>query len=141
MAMPLDEYLDYIARLYPGKFGQSVYGLLNAPGESPQGTPVAPGQPAPAMPPTINIPPGGPPQAAPGQPPAMGEPAPIASGTSTPAPAAAPGGGNPILDLAKQLMGEAGKTKGLPFPDFKLAPFTGAPERPLPFTLPRFGGV
>lgn len=131
----LPDYMDYLARRFPGEYGQSISGLLNSP---PQGTiPVAPGAPAPALAPPINIPPGPPP----GAPQAEPE---VASSTTAPAPSdAAPAGqdaGSGLMGLAKQLMGQAGKTQGLPFPDLaKIQPADTGPVRPLPLTLPKFG--
>lgn len=130
----LNDYMDYLARRFPGQFGQSPeLGLLNA-------QPQRPGSPAlPMAPPTTVAPPVQPPAQLPPSP----DPEPIASGTSVGAPGAADSGQSPLLKLGQQLMGQAGQQKpqGIPFPDAaKLSPFTGNPLHPLPFNLPRFGG-
>lgn len=129
----LPDYMDYLARRFPGQYGQSISGLLSNP--PPGSIPVASGAPAPALAPPINIPPG-PPPAAP-----QAEPEPIASSTTAPAPDAAPADqGKGLMALAQQLMGQAGKTQGLPFPDLaKIQPGDTGPVRPLPLTLPKFG--
>lgn len=140
----LDDLIDYYARMTPGQFGPSTMsGLLNPPNVSPNGTPVPSGAPAPAMPPAINIPVGPPPA------PPSADPAPIASGTTAPAPtdpmaALGAGKGQGSLDaLAQQLMAMANKpATGLPFPkQAQLQPGNTGPMRPLPLNLPKFGGT
>lgn len=128
----LDDYLDYIARLYPGQFGQSTSLALQNGGTQP----VAPGAPAPPLPAPLQVP---------------NAPAPIASGTSLPVPTS---DGTPAGDLtqpspqsnktsggldalAKQLLAMAGKQGSPQF--MKLAPDNTGPLRPLPLNIPKFG--
>ena len=150
MAADLDDYLDYIARLYPGQYGQSVYGLLNSPGTPAAGVPAQSGGAAPPMAPPINIPPGGGsalPSVTPSSQPAaaMAPTTPSAPDPNATSPifgtGAAKSGGGSLDALAKQLMTMASqKGQGLPFPNAaQLQPFTGNPLRPLPLNLPRLG--
>src|SRR5580704_1556243 len=150
MAADLDEYLDYIARLYPGQYGQSVYGLLNSPGTPQAGVPAQSGAPAPPMAPPINIPPGGgsalPSVTPSSQPAAAGypdTPTPIASSTSVgdANPNSNGGASGGLAGLAKQLLAmSSSQPQGLQFPNAaQLKPFMGNPLRPLPLNLPKFG--
>jgi hypothetical protein len=151
MAGDLDDYIDYIARLYPGQFGPSINGLLNSPGTPAMGVPAQSGGAAPPMAPPINIPPGGGsslPSVTPSTQPAGAAypdtPTPIASSTSVGDADPNSNGGSSsggLQALAKQIMAMAGqKGQGLPFPNAaQLSPFTGNAMRPLPLNLPKFG--